>query len=232
MVLVCHEHKFIYLKTTKTAGTSTEIALQPLCEEPGLPRLENGQIRVSKYGIVGARGKTASLVRPKWQFWRKYAWRNHMPAKQVRANLGAKTFDSYTKIANVRNPFDRAVSDYHFRKHQQGLPSEDPQTEIAQFKEFIRSKAWGNNWEIVSINNKLIVDKFVRKENLQSDLKEIYRSFGLPEDSFELPHEKSMAERRKGIPVPDYFDADTIDIVRRRMAWVFEAGNYPEDPQN
>lgn len=30
-MIVCHEHKFIFIKTRKTAGTSAEIALSQHC---------------------------------------------------------------------------------------------------------------------------------------------------------------------------------------------------------
>ncbi|WP_170456484.1 sulfotransferase family 2 domain-containing protein [Ruegeria arenilitoris] len=232
MVLVCHKHRFIFLKTTKTAGTSTEKALQPLCEAPGMDVLKPGVARESKYGIVGARGSVLHKAPPKWQFWRKYPWRNHMPASEVKSNLGRTRFEQYTKYGNVRNPFDRAVSQFHFMKHLMNLPSEDPQTEIKQFKEFIRSEEWFDDWNIVSVDNTLVIDSFITKENLVGDLTKIFKGYGLSEDSFKLPHDKSMRERRKGIPVPDYFDSRTIDIVRRKMAWVFEALPYPEQPQD
>ncbi len=232
MVLVCYEHRFIYLKTTKTAGTSAEKALQPLCEEPGLGVLQPGEVRTSRYGIVGARGEVSDRRRPKWHFWRNHPWRNHMPAQEVKENLGRRTFESYTKIANVRDPFDRAVSQFHFRKHTRNLPSEDASTEFKQFRAFILSENWSNDWEIVSVDDKLIINRFIRKEHLLSDLNETYAGFGLAENSFDLPHEKSMSERRKDIPVSDYFDPETIEIVRRKMDWVFEALDYPDHPQN
>ena len=232
MVLVCHEHRFVYLKTTKTAGTSAEMVLQPLCEEPGLELTHEVETRVSKYGVVGARGPDVLRTKPKWQFWRKYPWYNHMPAREVRSNLGAKTFDAYSKIAAVRNPFDRAVSDFHFKKSRRGLPSEDTKTELAQFREFILSENWTNNWAIVSIKGQLVVDQFVRKEHLMADLAAIFAGFGLPTDDFDVPHTKSMAKRRKSIPVKEYFDPATIEVVRRKMAWVFDAVDYPDSPQD
>ncbi|MCA0929927.1 sulfotransferase family 2 domain-containing protein [Ruegeria profundi] len=234
MVLVCHKHKFIYLKTTKTAGTSTEKALQPLCEKPGLGELPNGEVRISKHGIVGARGPRTQNTHRILRLWHrhKHPWRNHMSAMNVRENLGAKTFDSYTKIANVRDPFDRVVSQFHFMKYQKNLPSEDAKTEFEQFRSFVLSGTWSIDWDIVSIDNKLIVDRFIRKEHLVADLKETLAGFGLPENGFKLGHDKSMKERRKGIPVPDYYDPETIDVVRRNMAWVFNTLGYPDQPQH
>jgi hypothetical protein len=37
-MIVSHEHKFIFLKTKKTAGTSIELALSALCESGWEPR--------------------------------------------------------------------------------------------------------------------------------------------------------------------------------------------------
>ncbi len=56
MALVCYKHRFIFLKTRKTAGTSVEMALEPLCVPPGTEIREHRSMIKTRYGIVAHRG--------------------------------------------------------------------------------------------------------------------------------------------------------------------------------
>ena len=55
MVAVSHSHKFIFLKTRKTAGTSIEMLLEPLCTEPNSVVTEERATSITRQGIVGRR---------------------------------------------------------------------------------------------------------------------------------------------------------------------------------
>ena len=132
-MIVSHEHKFIFLKTKKTAGTSIELALSALCgdEDVITPLTEIDE-------ALRAQGRGA-------QNWRKHGWwgsprpffkrrflkftaedygfYNHMPAEQARALLNDdKVWRSYFKFAFDRNPWDRQVSFYHHRYRRQSEP--------------------------------------------------------------------------------------------------------------
>ena len=48
-MIVSHEHKFIFLKTKKTAGTSIELALSELCG----PALELSRVPFAWHGDIG-----------------------------------------------------------------------------------------------------------------------------------------------------------------------------------
>lgn len=90
MVMIRHTHRFIFLKTRKTAGTSVEMALQPLCTPPGRPITEQTPAIESRFGVVGRRHMPRGpLARP--TFWRK-DWYNHRPAAQVAQALGPETW--------------------------------------------------------------------------------------------------------------------------------------------
>src|SRR5690242_16177876 len=101
-MLVSHTKQFIYLKTTKTAGTSVEIFFQPFCLSPdhpcySSPTHEMNEV-ISNYGIVGYRGP---------QPIPKVAFYNHMAAVEIKKWIGSEIWDHYFKFCVIRNPFDK-----------------------------------------------------------------------------------------------------------------------------
>ena len=77
-MLVSHKHRFIYLKTRKTGGTSTEMALEPFARGDEAPVTERTLAVVSDAGIVGSRMEDR-------QAREEGTWRNHMTAREIRA---------------------------------------------------------------------------------------------------------------------------------------------------
>ena len=106
--------KFIYFKSRKVAGTSTEILLSDL---------------VGNEDIVTPITKgDSSTHKP-----RNYnGFINHSSPLYIKNKIGEDKFDSYFKFITVRNPFDRAVSWYFWQKSVKETNK--------NFKDFILSK--------------------------------------------------------------------------------------------
>lgn len=125
-MLVSHRHRFVFLKTTKTAGTSTELYFQPACMPPSTERLDWAQSHsqpeelVSDHGIVGVRAKRVGSE----------TFYNHMPAREVIAAIGQDVWDDYFRFANVRNPWDKVVSHYFFKADWRGADGSVPQLSV------------------------------------------------------------------------------------------------------
>lgn len=230
MVLVCHKHDFIFLKTRKTAGTSVEMALETLCVPPGQKITEYRPVQKSEYGIVGSRGDDYKLTGLN-KLRRPWDWRNHQTASFVYRMIGKKFWDQCTKITSVRNPFDRMVSHYHYVTNYHGNTETDFDSIRAAFRNFCHSNRWSDDRRIVHLKDKFIIDHAVRFENMVDDLETIARKLDLPLETHALPVTKSMAKTRKKYDVPDYYDNDLIELVKKRMSWVFDHFDYPLEPQ-
>ena len=117
-MIVSHQHRFVFVKTRKTAGTSIEIALAQHCgpddiitpidevdeqirRNLGHRGPQNFEVRKKVRGIIGIARRMLGkdVVR----------YYNHIPAGSIRDNVGAQIFDSYQKFCVVRNPWDRLI---------------------------------------------------------------------------------------------------------------------------
>jgi len=205
------------------------MALEPFCAPPDHVVKEGVDTRISDLGIIGYRGPRQPR-RPAWQFWKPYQWRNHMPARHIRRNLGAAMFDGYTKITAIRNPFDRAVLQFYFRPENRPAQGEDFASIRKRFREYVLTQRWGTDARIVTIGDKVVMDLAVRKERMREDLDNIAGRLGLDRDRIQLPHTKSQKAVRGAYKVAEYFDPDTIEAVKTRMAWVFDNFEYPPTP--
>lgn len=231
MVLVCQDPAFVFLKTTKTAGTSAEMALQSYCVPPGQTVLEDTETLETGYGIVGARGRKHVIQKaPRWKIWHDRGWYNHMPASAVRKKLGAARFDAATKITSVRNPFDRMVSYFHFQKPEISKTAGDFADIKAQFRDDVLAEEWSDDFWIIEIDGQNVIDHIVRTEHIAEDLRAVTNALELDPARLSLPHTKDRRSHRKGHAVHEYFDPDTIAVIRRRMAWVFDLTDYPDAP--
>lgn len=194
-MLVSHRWGFIFLKTTKTAGTSVEISLSrylgpddvitpisPADEEIRRacggrgPQHHDRALQWREHDATALLRWARDRARPRVPvFW------NHMPAATARAALGDEVWTSYLKFAFVRNPWDRVVS-HHFHRR-----SQHPDETLAGT---IDRTDPARNYGIVTIDGAVAVDVVGRYERLADDLHAICARIGLDFDGW-LPQAKS-----------------------------------------
>lgn len=231
MVLVSHTAEFIFLKTRKTAGTSVEMMLQSACMPPGHEVIETTNAIVCKEGIVGCRMVGINRSGNSDPINRK--WKNHRSARRVLFSLGPYKFFKYRKISAVRDPFSRCVSlFYWYGELGHFAIDENPNSFRSLFRRFICNANWPDDRKIVSILGKHIVDDYVRFESLRADLEKLSERLSLPIDLDRLPHTKKSPRHKTKLSIEEMYDSRSVDVVRRRMKWVFDRFDYPETPRS
>jgi len=233
-VIVCHKHKFIFIKPKKVAGTSAELFLSKFCGEedilsPVLPheeplRLGRGGQNWHVPGLPRRRSRVLRLFgtaigRDSWGYPGFY---HHMPAREIRRLLGPEIWDSYFKFTIERNPWDRQVSLYHW--HYRGRDNPPP------FESFVANplrRKVSPNYDIYAIDGEVAVDFVCHYHQLEDDLARVLDILGL-EGPVELPRAKS-GFRSGGRNWRDYYTERTKEIVGNWYHREIEAFGYSFD---
>jgi hypothetical protein len=190
-MIVSHRHRYIFVRTRKTAGTSVEIALSKFCgpddiitrDADDALRRDLGYPGPQNDGGVPLRHYTFSEWRRLLTRGERARFKNHMPAARIRALVGEEVWRSYYKFAIERDPWDKAISLYYWRTRH-----EAPRRPLLQFLQEVGARSLSNA-HIYLIDGKLAVDRMIRYENLAEQLEEVRLRLGLPE-SLALPRAK------------------------------------------
>lgn len=183
-MILSHANKFIFLKTTKVAGTSLEIALSKYGGNNDIitPINVDDEASRKQLGYLSAQNYLKSIFKYDAKDFGKLVlmrtsareFHNHITAADIKERVGKKTWDSYLKFSIVRNPFDYAVSRYFWEQKRTSAPTD--------FRTFLLTKPEMllMNRKITHIDGKSVVDFMVRYENFESDLTELSGRLNLP----------------------------------------------------
>jgi hypothetical protein len=155
-MIISHKHRFIFVKTLKTAGTSIEVFLSQHCGPddvvtPILPHVEPHQPR-NHDGFY-----------------------NHMPGCEIRDRVRDEVWQSYFKFCVERNPWDKLLSYYHMMNVRQGGG--------LTLDAFLAGNDFPLNYAKYTDPNdasKLIVDRVLRYENLSDELASVFKQLAIP----------------------------------------------------
>jgi hypothetical protein len=230
-MILSHKHKFIFIKTAKTAGTSIEVFLSRHCAPtdivtPIAPPVEGHQPR--NYGglinplpeILQRPDKIFSALRHSITSRQKFY--NHMPAYEVRNRVPADVWNSYFKFCVERNPWDKALSHYHMHAAREGGA-------LSLDEYFARGRFPINYFRYTDRPGKVIVDRIVRYENLLAELGEVFSQLNIPFDGSLRVAAKSeyRTDRR---PYQEVFNEDQRKIVEKAFAKEIELYGYRFEP--
>lgn len=190
-MIISHKYKFIFIKTYKTAGTSLEAYLSEHCGEddvvtPIYPPLPTHRPRNVGY------------------------FYNHMPATDVRSEVGDVIWRSYYKFCVERNPWDKVLSFYWMERSRNG--------NVLDFDEFLTRDLIGFNWPLYSDSNQIepIVDEVLRYEKLNRALAAVFEKLGVPWVG-ELKHRAKSEYRADRRHYREVLTASQVDVISRRF---------------
>lgn len=210
-MIVSHRHRFIFLKTSKTASTSVEIALSKYCGEEDVitPISPKDERKRRALGYPGPRNYTLpEPMDPEAKPRAPRRYRRHMRAVRVRKVLSPEVWESYYKFCVVRNPLDRLVSMYFWRTHSTDAGS------IGSFLVDGLPRALRRfGIDIYTIDGEVVVDRLCRFDHLEQDLEEVRKTIGLPAP-LKLPAAKTGI-RPPGTPYQDVLSPGCIETVAR-----------------
>jgi hypothetical protein len=196
-VIASHAHRFVFIKTRKTAGTSIEIALSRQCGPDDLvTRISpaDEELRAAAGGVGPQNDDTDPS---------SYA---HMGARRVIEVIGRETWDDYFTFAVERNPFDVVASSYRYSSRKPTFKK--------TFAEFVRSKRVERlalNERLYRLRGEVIVDEVYRYEELPAAMADVSARLGLELD---LPH----AKQGSGPHYRELYGPGDAEIVGERFA--------------
>ncbi len=209
-MLISHEHRFLFVHTIRSGGTSVARALEPFAHRPPSGRVNR---YLSKIGLV--------------RDPLKIKLREHETALGASKLLPRELFDAYFKFAFVRNPWSWLVSVWsrlrttESHRHYAAVSKLD-------FPSYI-------DWEIArdqrhqhlfvcDATNELLVDFVGRQENLAADFAAACAAIGLPETGLDRIGGRPHADYR------EYYDAALREKVRAHWAVDVELFGYDFEP--
>ena len=217
-MIVSHRHRFVFVKTRKTAGTSIEVFLSPRCgEEDIVTPLEPPEPGHRPRNFRGLSNPfTAAARREPWlrtakRFATATRYYNHMPAALVRERVGATVWGEYLTFCVERNPWDKVVSMWHMERSRSG-------SDLTLRDYLAAGRRLPLNEPLYTDGSgTVIVDEILRYEQLDEELARVFGRLG-------VPFPGSLTVRTKagyGRPKRSYreaFDEETRGIVARLFA--------------
>lgn len=197
-MIISHQHKFIFIKTMKTAGTSLEIALSEFCgpddvitpitsvnesyrKELGFRGPQNYSVPMSQYSFGDV--LRSMYNRQPLRFY------NHMPAVEIMRHVEPAVWNSYYKFCFERNPFDKYVSWYFWLRGESRFPDrkdfidQGHASRVSSFDQYTRDAI-------------PVVDRVYKFEEMEEALTDLTTQLKLPKP-LTLPNKKAKSGLRK-----------------------------------
>jgi len=204
-MLICNDPSFVFVKTMKTAGTSIEIALSSLLKrgdmtsplEPDEEKQRPGKAprMAARLLVRTLREKSDGAVRGRYP---------HHGYKVAQTYLADQISGRYSFCVE-RNPYDKAISAFHFVASRRGTKITDV---TQQFEGFCKSKrlASFSNFHMYADEGGLHVDRVLQYSNLADEFDEVMQYLKVSDVS--LANIKAKTGLRPKLDLSAYFGTD------------------------
>lgn len=213
-MIISHTNKFIFFKAPKVAGTSTEAFFEQFCDK------DKDIIGLKWFQLIKIWPRPRNINKPpsNVEYW------NHMSPILIKQKMLPQDWQTYLKFGNIRNPWDRMVSAYFFKKDAKKLIPYD-----TSFEHFIK---YMKKHHPVSLYKYYAIDilqedyknnmYFIRQENIHEDILTICDILSL-KPNHNLQH---MNATKRDTDYRSYYNEETKRIVAEKYQKDIELFNY------
>lgn len=194
-MIISRKHKFIFIKSKKTAGSSIQAALATVCSETDLVT----EFTHNNYSIPDHKRKhqiSYKLLKNKKKHINSPLSKiiiSHTPLKKLKF-IFQDEYNNFFKFAFIRNPWDLVVSKYFWHKHIHKHDLED-------FTQWLWQKYQFELWKTdqlhlyTHVDGEYDLDFMGRYENIQQDFQFVCDKLCL--GNLKLENEKRIYRKRK-----------------------------------
>lgn len=238
-MILSHRHRLFVLHCRKAAGSSICVSLArllgpadlqisaivdtlsagiPLTRRVWREAWRHNPVSLTLAAGLGPRMGGRAVARAIDHAYRPLLGRKppHAPAARLAAAFPREWRD-YRKLAVVRNPWDKTVSDYFWRiqrlRHPPSFAAYVQALAAADDLGGVVPLAFHDNWPMFTIDEQVVADHVVRFESLQGDLAAALLRLGLDWDGW-LPRSKGGHRTAAGGGTPGYRSHYTPELER------------------
>ena len=204
-MIVSHKYRFIFIHCRKTAGSSVKLALYPSLGDDDivigslheilaagfqLNQKASSDLKTPKAAVfycaaraIGKNHGEAVNIAIKRIYTNKLSKNPPHPTASEASLYLQDVWSSYYKFGFVRNPYEQVASDYYWR-----LRSTKKSFSFAEFVESLAAResdsgivhrGAASNWDMLTIDDKIAVDRIGKYEHLNDDFHAICQHLGL-----------------------------------------------------
>ncbi len=193
-MIISHKHKFIFIKTKKTAGTSIEIALSKICGNHDVITVINEEDEIIRLKYAGRKAQNIHIPFSKYKLkdWlrllknrKRLIYYNHIPATELKKYLSCNIWNNYYKFCFDRNPVNKCISHYKWRGEK---------VEVLDFESYLNSnlvnRIKGDHF-YKDKNGNYLVDKVYKMEDMKSAFEDLSDKLNVSKESLVAPNFKT-----------------------------------------
>lgn len=193
-----------------------------------IPRTSSSSIKVElakRYGVIYGK---SNLIERKYST--KLCMPDHIPSIKMKEFLGPVLWNTVFVFTFVRNPWDRMVSHYFYRKKIGQIPSDMRFRDyVLELNESIGSGRFRKHYHYYGLSNYILGDRgevicdFIgRYENRDRDIREIAKTIGFEELGNLRIQKASPTDKHYS----EYYDEESRDIIRSLYKTDIELFDY------
>lgn len=240
-MIVSHKHKFIFIKTMKTAGTSIEAFLASYCEGSDIVTflgIDDEFVR-RKMGVYPMNNIRPEFTIPdekdapietlqdlkEFRKAHQYLWGSskgvrrisfgpHTPARKAMKKIGKACWNDYYTFCFDRDPWERTISHFYFSPKGKDIEfATDEQIRSYVSAKQLQGKAACNSKYYTDKKGRLLVKDLFDLANLDEVMRGICTRFGFDFERFKALPKFKGASRKDRRPYEEFLTPQTIDLI-------------------